>query len=315
MVLEEKAGKEAFVPQAGHAAGNMRVRAHFTEADWATEQINGVSYLFFLRKLAERIENDWAGVLNDLESMRRVLLNRKGMVFNVTLDADNWASFRPQIAGLIDALPTVSATSAAWVWQTESKSEGLTIPAQVNYVTKGANLYDLGYELDGSSRVVLQYMNTTFMWDRIRVQGGAYGGLASFDPFSGNFTYMSYRDPNLLATLDNYAQAGDFLRNLDLSEDELTRSMIGAIGNMDAHLLPDAKGYTSMLHHLTEYTDEERQKIRDQVLSTTVEDFKVFGEALNRVNDNGLVVVVGSKDNITAANAERGNFLEVVNVL
>ena len=54
-------------------------------------------------------------------------------------------------------------------------SEGLTIPAQVNYVAKGANLYDVGYELDGSYAVITQYLSTTWLWERIRVQGGAYG--------------------------------------------------------------------------------------------------------------------------------------------
>ena len=35
------------------------------------------------------------------------------------------------------------------------------------------------------------------------MQGGAYGGSSSFDPFSGTFAFTSYRDPNLLETLDD----------------------------------------------------------------------------------------------------------------
>jgi Zn-dependent M16 (insulinase) family peptidase len=247
--------------------------------------------------------------------MHRILLNRNAMLFNVSLDAGNWANFRPQLAGLIGALPAAPTATAAWAWQSEPKSEGLTVPAQVNYVVQGANLYKLGYQLDGSSRVILQFMSTTYMWEKIRVLGGAYGGFASFDAFSGNFSFMSYRDPNLVGTLTNYAGAGDFLQNVELSEEEITRSIIGAIGAMDAHLLPDAKGYTSMMYYLLRYTDEERQRIRDQVLSTTADDFRQFGAVLNQIQENGVVVVVGSKDNISAANAERGDFLTVTNVL
>ena len=47
-------------------------------------------------------------------------------------------------------------------------------------------------------------MGTTWLWDRIRVSGGAYGGFSDFDSHSGMFTYLSYRDPNLLKTVDNY---------------------------------------------------------------------------------------------------------------
>jgi Zn-dependent M16 (insulinase) family peptidase len=315
MVLEEKAGAESSINFSGHAVANSRLRSHFTEADWASEQMGGVSHLFFLRKLAEQVENDWPSVLNTLQTIWQLLVKRGSMLFNVTLDAENWSRFRSELSGLIASLPGGAGEKSAWAWQTAPKSEGLTIPSQVNYVVKGANLYDLGYQLHGSNRVILQFMNTTYMWDKIRAQGGAYGGFVNFDYLSGNFSFMSYRDPNLGGTLDNYDAASDFLMGLDLDADEVTKSIIGAVGQMDAYLLPDAKGYTSMLHHLTGITNDERQRLRDEVLATTAQDFRRFGESLKAVNEKGLVVVVGSKDNIAAVNAERGNLLEVVNVL
>lgn len=76
---------------------------------------------------------------------------------------------------------------------------------QVNYVGKAANLYeDAGYKLHGSAYVINKYLGTTWLWDRIRVSGGAYGGFSDFDSHSGMFTYLSYRDPNLLKSVDNY---------------------------------------------------------------------------------------------------------------
>lgn len=75
----------------------------------------------------------------------------------------------------------------------------------MNYVGKAANLYeDAGYKLHGSAYVINKYLGTTWLWDRIRVSGGAYGGFSDFDSHSGMFTYLSYRDPNLLKTVDNY---------------------------------------------------------------------------------------------------------------
>ena len=75
----------------------------------------------------------------------------------------------------------------------------------MNYVGKAANLYeDAGYKLHGSAYVINKYLGTTWLWDRVRVSGGAYGGFSDFDSHSGMFTYLSYRDPNLLKTVDNY---------------------------------------------------------------------------------------------------------------
>lgn len=61
---------------------------------------------------------------------------------------------------------------------------------------------------------------------------------------AGIFSYLSYRDPNLLKTLDIYDGTADFLRELELDEDSLTKAIIGTIGDVDSYQLPDAKGYS-----------------------------------------------------------------------
>jgi len=325
IVSEEKAGAEAGLIPGGHGVVNGRLRARFSEAAWVSEQINGLDHLFFLRQLANDLEKDWASVLEKLETVRRLLINRRAMLVNVTLDAASYASFQPQLASFIKEIPaadntprhtfhgtrTISSRSAA----ERTHHEGLTIPAQVNFVGKGAALYAQGYEPDGSIHVIGNYLGTTWLWDKVRIQGGAYGGFSLFDQNSGVFTYISYRDPNVLSTLDNYDNTVQFLRELDLSESELTKSIIGTIGDFDAYLLPDAKGYQSMLRHLTHNTDDIRQQTRDEVLGTTVQDFKQFAAVLERVAQNGEVVVLGSADAINKANAGKSQFLEVKKVL
>lgn len=61
---------------------------------------------------------------------------------------------------------------------------------------------------------------------------------------SGVFSFLSYRDPNLLKTLDIYDGTSDFLRELEMDEDTLAKAIIGTIGDVDAYQLPDAKGYS-----------------------------------------------------------------------
>ena len=132
-----------------------------------------------------------------------------------------------------------------------------------------------------------------------------------FDRFSGGFTFISYRDPNLLATLDIYDRTASFLRAADLERAELTRNIIGAIGEIDTYRLPDAKGFTSMQRHLIGDTDEARQRMREEILSTTAADIRDFADAMAQVAAHGRVVVLGSEQAIEAANAERPGFLSV----
>jgi len=127
-------------------------------------------------------------------------------------------------------------------------------------VAKGANLYHLGFEGDGSVAVISNFIRTGYLWERVRVQGGAYGGFIAFNDRSGMLVYLSYRDPNVLSTLKNYDGTAQFLRETELSDEEITRNIIGVIGNIDTYQLPDAKGYTSMVHYLTGETDEILQQ-------------------------------------------------------
>jgi Zn-dependent M16 (insulinase) family peptidase len=315
IVLERKAGLEAGLVPGGSGVVNQRLRARFNEADWLSEQMNGITHLFFLRSLAEAIERDWASVLGKLENVRQILVNRAGMIANVTLDAVSFASFEPKLAAFLNNLPRREIKDAGWDFMTSSHNEGLTIPAQVNYVGKGANIYKLGYNLNGSVQVINNYLQTTWLWEKIRVQGGAYGAHSGFDMHSGVFTYISYRDPNLLASLDIYDATAGFLSNLEISEAELTKSVIGTIGDLDTYLLPDAKGWTSLSRNLLGYDDLQRQKIRDEILNTSEKDFREFGGILGEVARQGEIVVLGSADAIDKANKERQGFLEIKKVL
>jgi hypothetical protein len=280
----------------------MRLSACFNEADWADEQMSGISYLFFLRQLLKDIDEDWPGVLARLEEVRRTLVSRNAMICNVTVDGENWRRFAPQLDAFLAAMPTAAASRVAWSPDYGSGFEGLVAPSQVNYVGKGTDLRAAGYTYHGSAAVALTYLRTSHLWERVRMQGGAYGTFCSFDRHAGVLCYLSYRDPNLTNTLDVYDEAGAFLRGPHLDETAVTRSIIGTIGSMDAYQLPDAKGYTSLVRYLRNVSEEERQRIRDEVLGTTADHIRAFGEVLDYVRDNGTVVVLGSREAMSAAN-------------
>jgi len=137
MVLEEKAEKEAMLVPAGTGVVNTRLRALFDEAGWVEEQMHGVESLLLVRQLVEEIDKDCAAVLAKLEAIRQILVNRQAMLCNVTLDAANWINSCRNWGGFLGNCHRPR--------QRERHGdrplhifEGLAIPAQVNYVGKGA---------------------------------------------------------------------------------------------------------------------------------------------------------------------------------
>jgi len=337
IVLEAKAGAEAQLAPAGHVVANTRLRAHFHPAFRVEETLSGVSQLLFLRRLAERLDSDWPGVLADLEATRAALVDRAGVIANVTVDEAGFGAFEPRLGAFLAELPARSAGEQGSRGAGEQEAavsgfspapllprspalpplpphEGLAFPAAVNYVAKGANLYDLGYTRHGSMAVISNLLRTDYLLQKVRIQGGAYGAFATFSPNAGVLTFLSYRDPNLTATLRAYDGAAGFLRGVELSDEALSPAIVGAIGAIDAYQLPDAKGYTSLARYLANETDESLQAYRDEVLGTTVADFHALAEVVERVAAEGDVVVLGSAEALAAANAD-GMGLEITKVM
>lgn len=315
MALEEKARLESRLGFSGAGFVQARLNARFSEAGWAGEQMGGISYLFFLRELCQQIDNDWPAVLAKLEQIRSILVNREAVLCNVTTDDANWQRLSPQLDELLAALPTAPVKLAPWQPQQLAANEGLTVPTQVNSVGKAANLYDLGYKLHGSALVIYKYLRTSWLWEQVRMKGGAYGAHCGFDHITGVFGYLSAQDPNLLDTLEAFNQTPNFLREVELDEAEVTRSIIGAISDMDSYQLPDAKGWTSMARYIIGETDENRQKLRDEILSTSLKDFRAFADELEKVNEAGRVVVLTSPETLETVSKERPNWLSVTKVL
>jgi hypothetical protein len=315
MVLEETARQEQSIIPSGHQVVNLRLRSHFSESGWAAEQMDGISYLFFLRQLIGKVNNEWPSVSATLKEMLHILLNRKSMMINATIDREGWGKAGINIEEFLNKLPEQTVDPAEWSPQAPDDFEGMTIPAQVNYVGKGMDLHRLGYRFRGSTGVITRYLRTSWLWDRVRVKGGAYGAFCNFDHISGVLTFLSYRDPNLTQTLDVFDKTADFLEKITLDDRELTKCIIGAIGDMDAYMLPDAKGYASMIRYLTGSTDEYLQQIRDEVLSTDVNDFKTFADVLREGAKTGLVKVLGYESAINNAVTEGGLPLKVFGVL
>jgi Zn-dependent M16 (insulinase) family peptidase len=294
MLLEEKARLEHALLPAGHSIVATRLRARYHVAAWLSELSSGLTYLDFLRTLAETLSQEWDACRHALHTLHRLLVRRDGALINLTCNAESAAQFAPLAEALIAQLPHDSAPPADdWLCPSMPRVEALCAPAQVNYVGKAANLFALGYRYHGSINVIVRHLRMAYLWERIRVQGGAYGAFCAFDRLSGSLTLLSYRDPNIARTLDVYDDAAHYLRKLQLDKRELTRAIVGAIGDMDAYMLPDAKGTASLMRRLTGLTDELRQQMRDEILGTTLQDFHAFADILDQMSPSAHCCALG----------------------
>ena len=293
IVLESKAGMEEHLIPGGHSYVAARIKASLSLAGAANERLHGLSQLLFLRELAVRVDADFASVKADLEEIRRLVLTRAGLTANATAEADGLAQARTLLTGLAAGLPAGGFPGQPRTIPDLPAPEGLAVPAQVHYVGKGADVYAAGVAFHGSMPVVVRHLRAGYLWERVRVRGGAYGSFCQFDRLSGSVILVSYRDPNLKPTLDIYDAAAEHVAALALDRDALEKAVIGAIGEMDSYQLPDSKAFTALCRRLSGETEAFRQMSRDQALACSVEDMRGFAKALAVVAEKGRICVLG----------------------
>lgn len=315
IVLEEKAGLEQMLIPAGHQVVAMRLKARFTEAGWVQEHMSGISHLIFLRHLLTRIESNWDEVLHCLRDIHHILVHKNAFIFNVTAEEKDLEETVERLKGFVSGFEDRDISPAAWRPGCLPGHEGITLPAQVNYVGKAVDLYEGGYDFHAAALVASKYLRTGYLWEKIRVMGGAYGAFCNFDHLSGLMSFLSYRDPNVTETLAAFDSSAKELKHADLSGDELEKAVIGTIGALDAYQLPDAKGFTALTRYLAGIDNAQRQKIRDQVLGCTPEDIREFAAALDRVMDREMISILGSQAKIEQAQKDGVDLENVFPVL
>ncbi|MFN2268015.1 MAG: insulinase family protein, partial [Desulfonatronovibrio sp.] len=303
MLLEEKASMEQSLVPAGHRYVGMRLKSRYSEADWAQEHMSGLSYLLFLRHLTALVDKNWDKVKNDLEELKFLLFHKQAMLLNITSEQELFNEHIHTTQDFLEQMPMHDISPSTWISCCQPGSEAVFIPAQVNYVGKAVDLHPSGYEFHGSSLVASRFLRASWLWDQIRVQGGAYGAFGSYDYLSNVMTFASYRDPNTLETIKAFEGSGSFLTRKELDRDEVEKAVIGAIGEMDSYQLPDARGFSSTVRYLAGVTHEHRQKVREQILETSLGHFQEFGRALDWTfnNDPGMICIMGGEDQVGKA--------------
>ena len=237
------ANMESSVLGAGHAMCMTRLNASVDLAGWMDEQLGGVSALQHLRALQKEVEEDWPSVLQRLRNIHAAVVHSGALTVHLTADAPSLASTAPEIAQLVQALPSAAPAGPRFAWAPlePPTDEAFVVPTQVNYVAKGGRC-ELPPSLYGCGLVLSKLLGTTWLWDQVRVVGGAYGVFGVYDWRRGIFNYVSYRDPRLEETLATYDGTAGFVSGLELDEGSLTKAVVSTIGELDSPMLPDAQG-------------------------------------------------------------------------
>ena len=146
-------------------------------------------------------------------------------------------------------------------------------------------------------------LSNNYLYKHIRVQGGAYGGMSSFDSSLGLFSFLSYRDPHIVETLQVYKDAQAFYSQNEISSGEMEKAIISTIGMLDKPSDPAGRGHTALMRSFSGINDDMRQKFRNDILSATPQKLKdTLVDYFSRAAKSAAVAVYSAPEKLKEAN-------------
>jgi Zn-dependent M16 (insulinase) family peptidase len=264
-------------------------------------------------QLGERLARGFDQLRDDLsaklEAIRAFVLDAGRLRVSFTGTA---AMTAPTIAWL-DSLPRLDSPipdAVPVVPVADSGMSGLVFEADVAYCAACLPAPHASAVEYPALRVFSQLLSFGYLWEEIRVKGGAYGGSSQYDAGAGVLNLISYRDPSIVRTLDVYRRVTDHVRNADWGRDDIERAVIGCAKGDEKPVRPESATMDALWQELTGLSDDVRRERRQRLLELTPECVRDAALALLAQGlERCPMSVLSSRQRLDAANAELGGAL------
>ncbi|MBR6451922.1 MAG: insulinase family protein, partial [Lachnospiraceae bacterium] len=311
LIAMQKSRMEESMPSSGHVTASNRALACCSMSHRIGEAVNGITFYRFVSELDAHFDDRYEETVTRFKQVCDLLFVKRRVMVDYTSGRDQVDVIRREAAKFTGDLPEGDAAGERFDLAPFTKNEGFKTSSKIQYVALAGNFRAAGLPYTGALRLLKVLLGYDYLWNRVRVLGGAYGCMCGFR-YTGAAFFTSYRDPNLKKTLDVYREAADYLRTYEPDERDLTKSIIGTIADLDAPLTPQVKGVRSMSAYLCGMTDADAQKERDEVLSVNAEKIHELADYLDAMIRDDHICVVGNEE---AVEEEKELFDTVENLI
>lgn len=298
ILAELKSRLQSSMMSAGHVVAGGRAVSYFSENAAIQEVLSGMDFYRLLEKICGDWEQEGKKTAEKLSELAKQIFCRENLMLDfISQDEAVYEQFRELAGGLKEKLPVKNAAGQPYRVETVRRNEGFLSSSQVQYVCRAGNFLKHGLPYTGALRILKGILGNDYLWNQVRVKGGAYGCMCSFGK-NGDAWFVSYRDPNLAKTIEAFEAAPGWVEQFADDERAMTQAVIGTISEMDTPMNPAAKGLRSLSIYLTNQTEEQLQRERDEVLDATAQDIRALAAYIRAFLEDDCLCVVGNEKKI-----------------
>ncbi len=280
---------------AGHVLAMTAAQARYSASSAVNEVLRGYTGVRWLHALIADFDGKIGAYTLLLREKLAATVCRARLTLSITANA------KADVSALIASLPAGESCAPDAAYRIDlPMKQGIRIPAQIGY---GVLASDLGCTWDGSALVAANILSLSYLWNVIRVQGGAYGcGLRIGRCIALAY---SYRDPTPARSLKMYREAADFLRSFVASGERIDKFVISTIAETEPLMSPRDEGARADNEWFAGKTEADLRQLRTEILAADGEKLLTWCSALEHMAQTGAVCVVAHEEALQACEAEQ----------
>ncbi len=292
----------------GHTTAALRALSYTSPMSKFKDDTDGIGFYEAVKVIEEDFEGQKETLIRNLKEIARRIFRADNLMLSYTSSEEGLEPMTKAFAAVKDSLYTGGEmTDEACVLHCRKRNEGFKTSSKVQYVARVGNFIDGGQKYSGTLQILKVILGYDYLWQNIRVKGGAYGCMSNFNRI-GDAYLISYRDPNLERTMEVYEGVVDYLKNFNVSDRDMNKFIIGTMSSLDRPMNPAAKGARSMNLYMNRVSEEMIRSERGQILDAQQDDIRALADVVKAMLDQNLLCVIGSEEKIEE---QKDMFLEV----
>jgi presequence protease len=304
--------KDTNLKSEGYDYPVTRLKACISERGKFVELIRGLTAYEEYKKIYDDFDESFGNLKQNIEEITGRVLNKNTLHIGLISDAEGIELTKKHCRELIGALSDLKPECLEVKLPLFKAGQAYLTSSDVVFNSVAGDFYSTGAEYSGVLEVVKNYISSDYLFDMIRLKGGAYGAWMHFNPQSGFMGMTSYRDPNVAKTFEAFRMTGEHLRTFKMDPSLFTSLKIGAYSAFDPLLSPYAKGKKSRDDLMCGITQEFLEKTICDLLNATQLDIRNTGEYFDRFVKNSYISSIGNAEKLKK---DSGLFSELVEIL
>ncbi|AGK97257.1 insulinase family protein [Clostridium pasteurianum] len=313
ILSELKSRIEMIIVSGGHRIASSKVTSYYSQLGEYLETINGFTFYKFLVEVEKNFDDKKDQFIKNLLEVSESIFTTNNLIVNLGSSKEDYNELSNNIENIISSkLKVNNNEKIQYKFELKKENEALVTSSKVQYVAKGYNFSKFGFKYSGKLQVLRTISNYDYLWNNVRVKGGAYGVFINFRR-NGNMNITSYRDPNLSETIEVYDNFYKYIENFSADEREMTKYILGTISTLDTPLTNSMICDRQAVLYISNIDDDFLQREREEILKTKVEDIKKFAALIDKCMRENYICVLGGKDKINQNSNIFGSIVNVFN--